>query len=76
VKLPSIIQVKIATSFLVGFSLALTSGLGAYSEWPGWWLFGIVLAASVAAGANGVSLFLSRTYADHVDGVDVKAKAP
>ena len=72
-KMPSVIQLKVASAFAVPFALALTSGLGAYADWPGWWLFGIVLAASAAAGANGMSLFLSRTYADHMDGTDVKA---
>jgi hypothetical protein len=71
-KLPSVIQLKVVTAFSVPFALALTSGMGAYTEWPGAWLAGIVFFASAAAGANGVSLFLSRTYADHVDGTDVK----
>lgn len=69
---------------IIAFSIPLLSGLGAMftmyenTGLPTHWK--IVLAAcgclSLVAGFSGLSSFLSRSYADHMDAQDVTQGAP
>ena len=63
-------------SFVIPYGTTLGTGLAAFNGWPGWWSFIGLQTASVVSGFSGLTSFLSKTYSEHLDEVNLANGKP
>ena len=74
-----VVYVKAAGSFIIPAGAALGAGITPFAlgtVTPNHWAVLVVLLAALGAGYNGLTSYLSRSYADHQDKQDEVLPAP